>query len=192
MKNSSTVLIVSVIVAFLFVFGLVFFLKPDPEPVNLPISVEEYSDFACPACAAYSEVHTLLDAEFGENVVFEYMHFPLAIPGHERAPMAALASEAAREQGKFNEYHDLLFANQGKFEDEDFVGYAEQLELDVEKFKTDYESEEIKTRVDGVIAKGNEMGINSTPSFYINGEKYNATGPDSIVNKVRELVERAQ
>ena len=135
--------------------------------------------------------------EFGSDVEFVYRHFPLTTT-HEFAYGAAVASEAARNQGKFEEYHDKLFENQEKLTKEDLEKYALELGLDVEKFKADIENPETKARVDADIAEGDARSVSSTPTFFVNGEMVRLTSsssesPDQKLKRtIRELVDKAK
>ncbi|NUQ57035.1 MAG: DsbA family protein [Candidatus Paceibacter sp.] len=134
----------------------------------------EYSDFQCPACASYHPIVKQFVADSGDKVAFVYRHFPL--PQHKNAKTSAAAAEAAGKQGKFWEMHDLIFENQKAWEnsakaEEIFTGYARQLGLNVEQFAADYNSEEIKAKVDADYKSGVKAGVNSTPSFFLNGKK---------------------
>jgi protein-disulfide isomerase len=106
-------------------------------------------------------------------VQITYKHFPLS--GFQYSRLAAHASEAAREQGKFHEMHDLIFENQAQWSRgnarELFMGYAEQLNLDMEQFREDIESEEIAQRVENDRQEGLRRTVNSTPTFFVNGRK---------------------
>ncbi len=136
----------------------------------------EYSDFQCPACAAYYPMVKRLSEEFGDKIVFVYRHFPLS--QHQNAESAAIAAEAAGRQGKFWEMHNLIFDNQNewaksaKWSVEDiFVKYAEKLNLDLEKFKADLDLKEIKQKVSKDLESGVNARVNGTPTFFLNGKK---------------------
>jgi protein-disulfide isomerase len=134
----------------------------------------EYSDFQCPACGAYYPLLKALVEEFGSEMQFVYRHFPL--PQHQHAELAGRAAEAAGQQGKFWEMHDLIFENQTSWAnlrntEEVFTQYAVQLGLDMEKFKTDLDSKELKEKVRRDYSSGLSSGVNSTPTFFLNGVK---------------------
>jgi protein-disulfide isomerase len=137
------------------------------------VEILKYSDFQCPACQQYVPVEEQLKQEFGDMVQITYKHFPLS--GFQYSRLAAHASEAAREQGKFHEMHDLIFENQAQWSRgnarELFMGYAEQLNLDMEQFREDIESEEIAQRVENDRQEGLRRTVNSTPTFFVNGRK---------------------
>ena len=137
------------------------------------VTVTEYGDFECPACAAYAPVAQQLYDEYGDRVLFVFRHFPLKTI-HQNAVAGARASEAASNQGKFWEMYDLLYANQNTWVNlnnptDQFVTFAESLGLNIEQFKTDLDSKEVKDRVEADYNSANAAGLNGTPSFYING-----------------------
>jgi protein-disulfide isomerase len=103
---------------------------------------------------------------YGDKVRIVFKHFPL--PFHKDAPLASQASMAAYEQGKFWEYHDVLFANQRALKREDLEKYAQQLGLDMAKFKGALDSEKFKSRVEADAKQVSGIG---TPTFYINGRQ---------------------
>ena len=137
----------------------------------------EYSDLQCPACKAYHEYFKSNidnDKVITNNVTFVYRHFPLA--QHQHSEEAAYAAEAAGKQGKFFEMSDLMFTNQPKWENEGnvkeiFEGYAKDLKLDLEKFRTDRDSKEVKDKVNQDLISGQQFNVDATPTFYLNGIK---------------------
>ncbi|PIR44864.1 MAG: disulfide bond formation protein DsbA [Candidatus Vogelbacteria bacterium CG10_big_fil_rev_8_21_14_0_10_51_16] len=145
-------------------------------PAVAPLTLVEYSDFQCPACASYHSIVKELLAEHGESLRFVYRHYPL--PQHRNARPAAYMAEAAGRQGKFFEMHDLIFQNQiswTNMSDEqasaEFIGYAQTLGLDLNKIATDLQDQAIINKVDADLASGNRFGVNATPTFYLNGRK---------------------
>ena len=136
------------------------------------IVIIEYSDFQCPACRSYYPMVKKLIQDI-PNVSLVYRHFPL--PQHANARTSAQASEAAGQQGKFWEMHDMLFDNQQNWAEsrtskEAFLGYALALGLDIEKFKIDYDSSETKTKIEKDYQSGGR-DINGTPTFFVNDKK---------------------
>lgn len=143
-------------------------------PENAKVTLIEYSDFQCPACAAYEPLLQELRKEFGASMIFAYRHFPL--PQHANAEPAARASEAAGIQGKFWEMHDLLLKNQDKWKDaanaeEIFSRYAVSIGLDEARFKNDFASKEVKNKVATDSESAKNLYLNSTPTFFLNGKK---------------------
>lgn len=137
------------------------------------VVVIEYGDFQCPACAQYYPLTKQVAEELGDDVLFVYRQYPL-ISIHPNALSAARATEAAGLQGKFWEMHDILYEKQeewssngnvtGKFEE-----YASEIGLDIDQYKNDLESDVVKDAVNNDIASGNQLQVNSTPSFFVNG-----------------------
>jgi hypothetical protein len=134
------------------------------------VTIVEFSDFQCPHCgAAHPETARLL-REFDGQVRLVYKYFPLS--GHSRALPAARAAEAARAQGKFWEMHDKLFENQRELEDEDIKKYASQIGLDLERFERDWNAESTLQRVEADRQLGIKLGIEATPSFFIDSRAF--------------------
>lgn len=139
----------------------------------------EYSDYQCPACAYFHPIVDSLKQTYGDDLEVQYKYFPLN--SHQYAALAARAAEAARNQGKFLEMHNLLFQNQQQWSNGNaaarMIGYARQLNLDVEQFREDLNAAETQRTVMEEKQEGIQMGVNSTPTFYINGEKIQQNPP---------------
>lgn len=129
----------------------------------------EFSDFQCPACKSVEPTVEAVISKYSGSLRFVYRHFPLS--QHPFAGKAAAVAEAAGMQGKFWEMNRLLFVNQEQLSDELFPKLAGQLGLDLAKFNKDRESESVKKRVNDDVAVGNLVGINATPTFFLNGKK---------------------
>lgn len=133
------------------------------------ITIVEYADFECAHCRAVAPVLAeLVKAHPEVRVVFK--HYPLQF--HAMARRAAAAAEAAGRQGKFWQMHDAIFATQDLLSDELLVGHAKALGLDVARFKKDLDDPEIARRVEASRAEALSFGIDSTPSFLVNGRPY--------------------
>lgn len=142
-------------------------------PANAPVMLIEYGDFQCPACEAYEPVLEKLEADASTTFKIVFRNYPL--PQHPNALPAAYAAEAAGLQGKYWEMHDLLFNNHTDWTELSdptsiFVGYATSIGLDVNKFKTDMTSDAVKARVQRDLDEGTKIGINYTPTFFLNGK----------------------
>lgn len=141
-----------------------------------PVQLVEFGDFQCPACGATHPVIKQLQAQFGSRLGFVYRHYPL--DGiHPHADSAALASQAAANQGKFFEYHDLLFAKQNNWNTapsikKKLLAYAEELGLDLDKFKADLVAPATRERVAFDKGTAVALGLTGTPTLFINGERY--------------------
>ena len=164
---------------------------PTEEVQEIPakVVIEKFSDYQCPACAYYHSILKQLKQEYGSQVRIDMKHFPLA--QHTYAQVTARSAEAARRQGKFDEMHDLIFAGQQQWSrgnaEAILIGYAESLNLDMEKFKADMNSADMNRIVMANRREGLEIGLSSTPTFVINGEKIESN-PDSYP-LFKELVE---
>ncbi len=139
------------------------------------VTLIEYSDFQCPACAAYHPVVKQILNEFNGKIYFVYRFFPLSNI-HKNAVISAQAAYAAKKQNKFWEMQDMLFETQKAWAEsgspEDiFVDYAKKLNLDMTKFKTDMDSSEAQNYVSDSQNQASTIGINATPTFFLNGRK---------------------
>lgn len=163
--------------------------KGNPEAT---VTLSEYSDFQCPACASFLPALTEIMNDYGDQIRFEYNHFPL-ISIHPSAELAARASEAAGVQGKFWEYHDILFLNQAQWSNNinprnQFVAYAEQIGLDTDMFARHLNSGIIRDTVQEDMREGRTLGITGTPSFYLNGEKMTITTFEDFRNQIEVAI----
>lgn len=162
---------------------------------NPSVTLIEFGDFQCPACGGYEPAINQLLRENPASLQFAWRHFPLT--GHKNARGAAIAAEAAGKQDKFWEMHDKLFAGQGIWSESEnpeeiFTGYAKELNLDQEKFVQDMQSEEVQGIVQRDLSLGNQLQIQGTPTFFVNGQRINLTqGPQSLLETVRETISQA-
>lgn len=146
----------------------------DQSAADVTVVMTEYSDFQCPACAYFFPIVEKLKENYGNRLEVRYRYFPLNI--HQYAMLAARAAEAARNQGKFTEMHDMLFKNQQQWSSSGnpqpmFVNYAKKLGLDISQFNNDLNSAKTQQTVIEQKKAGEDRGVNSTPTFYINGEE---------------------
>ncbi|MET0623798.1 MAG: thioredoxin domain-containing protein [Pyrinomonadaceae bacterium] len=138
------------------------------------VTLEEFSDFQCPACGGLEPGLRNVLKDYGDRVRFVFRNFPLAM--HKYAFQAARAAEAAGQQGKFWEMHDMLYDNQKEWSDSmeprvQFDSYASRLGLDVQKFKTDMERADLTERIKADYARGMSLGVKGTPTVYLNGRE---------------------
>jgi protein-disulfide isomerase len=196
-KTSTGVWFWTIVIIVLALFGLFFLAKSgtgsnnditagEPAPVTVEdhvtgsqipiVTIIAYEDFQCPACGQLQSPLDAVKAQFADKLQFVYRHFPLRSI-HFNAFDAALASEAAAQQGVFWEYHDLLFASQGTWAPlgapqarEHFVSLAETLELDLDAFRTAMESDETRERVNRDLTEGTALGVSGTPTLFLNGK----------------------
>jgi protein-disulfide isomerase len=139
------------------------------------VTLTEYGDFQCPACAEYYPLVKQIKQLYGDKITFQFRHFPIQ-SNHPYALLAARAAEAAGMQGKFFEMHDLLYENQTTWSPssnptEYFDGYAKQLGLNVKKFKEDMRADSTNRTVQADLAEATRKKFDSTPTFEINGKK---------------------
>ena len=160
------------------------------------VTLVEYLDFECEACGAYYPLVKQLADEFKDDVRFVNRYFPL--PGHKNGLPAALAVEAAARQGKYWEMHDILFDNQKTWGEKPaatpkiFEDYAKQIGLNMEQFKKDVDSKEVKDRVNRDSTSGNQLGVNGTPTFFLNGEKIpNPKSPEDFKTFIQAAILKA-
>jgi protein-disulfide isomerase len=139
------------------------------------VKIAEYGDFQCPSCAAAEPILQQVLKDYGDKVYFEYIHFPLKM--HTWAQNAAESAEAAGAQGKFKEYHDLLYAKQNEWSPSKdapklFSKYAGDLKLDQQKFDDDIKNHTYRQVVLDQLKQGEKLGVAATPTFFINGKRY--------------------
>ena len=139
--------------------------------LDAPVILVEYGDFQCPHCGAAFPVVKELEKKFGILLAVVFRHFPLA-EVHPYAQAAAVASEAAANQGKFWQMHDLIFRNQNLLGLEMLLKLAESLQLNMKIFQQDFKDPALFEKVERHFESGIKSGVNGTPSFYINGDKY--------------------
>jgi len=134
-----------------------------------PVTIVLYSDFQCPFCSRVGPTLKQIEEKYGNKVRVAFKHQPL--PFHPNARIAASASMAAHEQGKFWEMHDLLFKNQQKLDRQSLDTYAQELKLDMRKFTDAMNNDKFKAVIDSDQAEGNKVGANGTPTLFVNGRK---------------------
>ncbi len=142
---------------------------------NATVTVEEFADFQCGACASVHPRVKELTSIYGSRIKFVFRNFPLSIPAHDKAYNAAVAAEAAGLQGRFWDMQNLLFTNQQVWTNNPdyrriWEEYAANIGLDVEKFKTDMAGLITKERVNSDMQRGRALNISSTPTIFINGQ----------------------
>ncbi|MAG18295.1 MAG: disulfide bond formation protein DsbA [Candidatus Diapherotrites archaeon] len=135
------------------------------------VRIVEFSDFQCPACGfGFTQLQQILP-QYLDRVKFTYRHFPLNNV-HPYAQKAGEASECAADQGKFWEMHDTLFTNQENLTIPNLKSYAQQLNLNQQEFDACLDSSKHASKVASDFSYGASIGINSTPTLYVNGEKF--------------------
>nr|WP_128796374.1 thioredoxin domain-containing protein [Corallococcus coralloides] len=155
---------------------------PVRGPKNAPVTIVAWSDFECPFCSRAVPTIEQVEKAYKGKVKFAFKHQPL--PFHQNAKLAAVASMAANEQGKFWEMHDKLFANQRALDRASLEKYAQEIGLNVSKFKTDLDSSKYDKQIEADMADGSAKGANGTPTFFINGRTLVGAQPFEAFKKV--------
>ena len=158
---------------------------PSIGPANAPVTIVEFTDFQCPACAAMHPVLNEVLKSYGDKVRFVVRDFPLN--QHEWARKAAEAANAARAQGKFFEYVAMLFQRQKALDTASLKKYATELGLDRAKFDADLDGGTYAAEVQHDISDGEMYGVGSTPTIFINGVMLKTLSADAL----REAIDRA-
>lgn len=139
------------------------------------IEILIYSDYSCPACKMYDPLTQQIGREYGDNVILTHRHFVLGSFPHSE--IAHRAVEAARQQDRFYDMHDLAYEFQAEWSPaqvdarEYFIDLAEQLDLDMEQFMADFDSEEVAQTIESHSQEGRRRTVNATPSIFIDGHK---------------------
>ena len=142
---------------------------PFTGPKDAKVVLVEFGDFECPYCAQAHQVVKELRQLYPNRLRVEYRHFPLE--QHTRAKPAAIASECAHRQGMFWRFHDYLYENPQAMSDSDFTGYAKKLKLDMARFKSCLTEKSSANAVNRDSQIARKLGVDGTPSIYINGIK---------------------
>ena len=194
----------------LLLWGLIWLAKQAPEPGTLKnrtvnaddwvsgnraakVVLIEYGDFQCPACAFYYPIVEQLMDKNSDKMQFVFRHFPLG--QHPNARPAAYAAQAAGRQDKFWEMYDLIYYQQNDWAGKNsqaageiFLGYARTLELDLDKYNADNSSDQTKQKVQSDYDGGIASGVNSTPTFYLNGQRVQPPNYDQFQKLIDEAV----
>lgn len=151
------------------------------------VNLVEFSDFECPACKSVEPIIKQVLERFPNDLQFIYRHFPL--PQHKNARAAAVLAEQAGEEGKFWQMHDLIFETQEKWSNlndpmEFFLDLAEQLNLDRDQVKNALSEKIFDDFINQDIVDGQNLGVNSTPTFFLNGKKLSLVSFDDLIAAV--------
>jgi protein-disulfide isomerase len=167
------------------------------EPGNAPqiggkepkVTLIEFSDFQCPYCSRAKGTLDELQKIYKDDLQITFRHFPL--PFHNNATPAAIAAVAAQEQGKFWQMHDKLFANQQALASADLEKYAQEIGLDMTKFKAAIDNPKTKAAVEADAKMGSSFGVGGTPSFFINGHSFSGAYPlESFKTAIDEEIKK--
>ena len=135
------------------------------------VTLVEYGDYECSYCGDAYKIVKAAQQQMGDDLRFVFRNFPLA-EVHPHAAHAAEAAEDANAQGQFWQMHDMLYENQSSLEDSDLTSYAARLGLDEKKFAADMKGKKSDAKVQSDFESGAESGVNGTPSFFINGVRF--------------------
>ena len=156
---------------------------PALGPKDAPVTIVEFTDFQCPFCKATEATITQLRDKYGDKIRLVHMDFPL--PFHPHAMDAAKAARCANEQGKFWQYRDSLFANQGKLAPDDLKATAKTLGMNQAKFDACFASTKYDGQIKADQAAGEKVGVDGTPAFFIDGRPLTGAQP---APKFEELI----
>jgi protein-disulfide isomerase len=156
--------------------------SPARGPSGAPIELIEFSDFQCPFCQRANPTVQQVLSTYGDRIRFVYRNYPL--PSHPNARPAAEAAACAADQDKFWPYHDRLFANPSKLSAADLKQHAADLGLDAGQFNACVDTHKFKARIDADIEAGDQVGVNGTPAFFINGRMLSGAQPFDAFKRV--------
>jgi len=158
-------------------------------PADAPVTLVEYGDFECPYCGMAYPIVKEAQRRLGDRLRFVFRNFPIST-AHPHAEHAAEVAEAAGAQGKFWEMHDLLYERQSTLDDAHLQRFAEELGLDVERFDREMNERRYEARVREDFMSGVRSGVNGTPSFFVNGVRYDGRLDDGHLILALEQVAR--
>lgn len=160
-------------------------------PENAPVVVVAFSDFECPYCGTVGGLFEEVLAKYPKDVKVVFKQFPLTM--HKQAQSAALASLAAHRQGKFWQYHDLLFENQKALSEAKYTELAKRLGLDLERFNRDYKAPTTQQIIDRDMADAQLAGVRGTPTIFVNGRRLKERNIKDLQQMIgQELGKRAK
>jgi protein-disulfide isomerase len=160
--------------------------KGDPSrgPATARVTIVEFSDFQCPYCAMAAPKVLALAAQYPRDVRVVFKQFPLDM--HSQARLAAEASLAAAAQGKFWELHDRMFANFRSLSRENILKWASESDVEMSRFQQDLASGKYRPVVEHEVQEGIQAGVMGTPTFYLNGKRYNGAMEPDVVKPLIE------
>ena len=162
------------------------------------VTLVEYGDFQCPACAQYFPIVKQIKEKYGDDIQFQFRNYPLS-QIHPNARAASRAAEAASKQGKFWEMHDMLYEQQSSWSSLPdavpvFGSYAQQLSLNMEQYNADFSDVNTNNIINADYAEGNKLGVSSTPTFFLQGKKIekNPQTLDEFSKLIDEAIKEAE
>jgi protein-disulfide isomerase len=147
-------------------------------PPGASVTLVEYGDFECPHCRRAHPVVQGIRRYMGDSLRFVFRHFPLS-EAHPHAQHAAEAAEAAGAQGRFWEMHDTLFHNQDALDDTDLLVYATNIGIDAQRVAGELAAGTYTKTVRDDFRGGVRSGVNGTPTFFVNGLRYDGNWADT-------------
>lgn len=199
-------IIIYALIAIAVIGGVMLLKKDEPKvqanPTNhvigkgsTGVTLVEFADFQCPGCGSFYPILKQVKELYSEEITFQFVHFPLS-QIHPNAQAAHRAAEAASNQGKFWEMHNLLYENQNAWSASTnvlpiFESYASQLSLDLAKFKTDYASAETNSIIQADISKGQGKKVTGTPTFFLNDKLIEDNNTIASVKLLSEAIDKA-
>ena len=157
---------------------------PSFGPANAKVTIVEFSDFQCPFCSRAADTVHKIKEKYGDKVRFVFREFPLSF--HSNAKGAALAALAANAQGKFWQMHDIMFKNQQKLDPASLKTYAQKIGLDVPAWEKTMADKKTSEELDADMKLGQEVGVQGTPSLFLNGTRIQNPTDFSAVQKAIE------
>jgi protein-disulfide isomerase len=139
--------------------------------LDAPMQLLEYGDYECPFCGLAQPVVGEVQNRFEQRLCFAFRHFPI-VSAHPHALQAAMAAEAAGAHGRFWDMHERLYAHQGALDDDMLLYHAAQLGLDLDRFASDMIDQRHLIRIREDLSSGARSGVNGTPTFFVNGLRY--------------------
>lgn len=160
-------------------------------PESAPAMIEEFGDYQCPSCGLFNPVVKKLKDDYGDRLRVVFRHMPLQM--HRNASLAARAAEAAGMQGRFWEMNDALYEGQKEWSDlpnprPKFAEYAQRLGLDVTRFNAEIDSQEIGNRILADMRRANSIGVNSTPSVFLNGYQVTNLTEENLRKEIDQAI----
>jgi protein-disulfide isomerase len=148
-------------------------------PANAKVTLVEYGDYECPYCGRAYPIVKQLQEQLGKQLRFVFRNFPLR-QAHPHALHAAIAAEAvgAHGESEFWRMHDTIYEHQDALEDEDLAGYAESIGVPATEIVDAFAGGPIAGRVRADFRGGTRSGVNGTPTFFVNGERYDGNWTD--------------
>jgi len=157
-------------------------------PADAPLTLVEYGDLECPYCGMAYPIVKAAQRRLGDRLRFVFRNFPLST-AHPHAQHAAEAAEAAGAQGKFWDMHDMLYEHQETLDDTHLRHFAEQIGLDTDRFERDMAEHRYAARVREDFMSGVGSGVNGTPTFFINGTRYDGSWAEDELVRALEHAE---